>query len=108
VNVQLITWYKNSPHSHDLEWITNWLLSAFPASTDAELDRECQAVYAIKPSNPLRNPTMNALAPLLTKVCGGDDLADSKIKILNRHVTNSAPGRKLFRIEALFFCFHYM
>jgi hypothetical protein len=83
-------------------------LSASPASTDAELDRECHAVYAIKPSNLLRNLTMKAPAPLLTKVCGGDDWADSKIKILDRHVTNSASGRKLFPTEALFLYFHYM
>jgi hypothetical protein len=51
---------------------------------------------------------MKAQAQMLTKVCGGDDLADRKINILNRHVTNAAPGRKLFRIEALFFYFHYM
>jgi hypothetical protein len=51
---------------------------------------------------------MKAPAQLLTKVCGGDDLADRKINILNRHVTNSAPGRKLFPIEALIVYFHYI
>jgi hypothetical protein len=83
-------------------------LSASPASTYAEIDRECQAAYAIKSSYPLRNLTTKVPAQLLTKVCGGDDFAESKIKILNGLVTNSAPDRKLFPVEALFFYFHYM